>query len=183
VAQGTAAELAGPGLTVTVPVATGSTTSYRATAEAEGVVSTCSSQISYTQEDPPPPPPPDEGGSGGQPEGGGTSTGGTSGGKTGKTPGGGKGGIEYVVPEIKITFGPAFKTRLRRPVFRFADMTGQPGTNFFCRVDKQRWKGCASPVKVKKLKLGRHVFAVKAVNAVGVPAARPLKRALKVVGR
>jgi hypothetical protein len=182
VAQGTAVQLASPGLTVTVAVALGSTTSYRATAEAEGVVSACSSPISYKQEDPPPPPPPpDEGGTGGQPAGGGTTGGGTTGGKSGKTGGGGKSGIEYLAPQIKITFGPAFKTRLRRPVFRFADVTGQPGTKFFCRVDRRPWKVCTSPVKVKKLKLGRHVFSVKAVNAVGTPAARPLKRALKVV--
>lgn len=184
VAQGTAAQLASPGLTVTTPVPLGSTTSYRATAEAEGVVSACSSAISYKQEDPPPPP--EEEGTGGGPEGGGTTTGGTSGttgGKTGKPSGGGKNGIVYVVPQLKITFGPAFKTRLRRPIFRFADLTGQPGTRFFCRVDKKPWKGCTSPVKVKKQRFGRHVFAVKAVNAVGTPAARPLKRAFKVVRR
>ncbi|MDX6634665.1 MAG: hypothetical protein QOF06_868 [Solirubrobacterales bacterium] len=184
VAQGTAVQLASPGLTVTIAVAPGSTTSFRATAEAEGVVSACSSAISYKQEDSPPPP--EEEGTGGTPAGGGTSTGGTTGttgGKTGKTSGGGKNGIEYVVPQLKITFGPAFKTRLRRPVFRFADLTGQPGTRYFCRVDKKRWKGCTSPTKLKKQKLGRHVFAVKAVNAVGTPAARPLKRAFKVVHR
>jgi hypothetical protein len=184
VAQGTAAELAGPGLTVTAAVPLGSTTNYRATAEAEGVVSVCSSPISYKQEDPPPPPPDGEG-SGGT-GGGGTTTGGgtgTPGGKTGKPSGGSKNGIEYVTPQVKITFGPAFKTRLRRPVFRFADMTGQPGTRFYCRVDKRPWQGCTSPVKVKKVKLGRHVFAVKAVNALGTPGASPLKRAFKVVGR
>ncbi|HYQ78409.1 MAG TPA: hypothetical protein VEP91_04780 [Solirubrobacterales bacterium] len=184
VAQGTAAQLASPGLTVSAPLALGSTTSFRATAEAEGVVSACSSAISYKQEDPAPPP--EEEGTGGTPEGGGTSTGGTTGttgGKTGKTPGGNKNGIEYVVPQLKITFGPAFKTRLRRPVFRFADLSGQPGTSYFCRVDKKRWKGCTSPTKLKKQRFGRHVFAVKAVNAVGTPSARPLKRAFKVVHR
>jgi hypothetical protein len=186
VAQGTAEQLASPGLTVTVPVGTGSTTLYRATAEAEGVVSACSGSISYKQEDPPPP---EEEGTGGTPEGGGTPTGGEStgttgdktGGKTGKATGGGKSGIVYVVPQPKITFGPAFKTRLRRPTFRFADMTGQPGTRFFCRVDKKPWKGCSPPVKVKKQSFGRHVFAVKAVNAVGTPGPRPLRRAFKVV--
>jgi hypothetical protein len=187
VAQGTAAQLASPGLTVTAPVAAGSTTSYRATAEAEGVVSPCSASISYKQEDLPPPP--EEEGTGGTPGGGGTTppptggTTGTSGGKTGKAPGGGRNGVEYVVPQLKITFGPAFKTRLRRPVFRFADLTGQPGTRYFCRVDKKPWKGCTSPTKLEKQKLGRHVFAVKAVNAVGTPAASPLKRAFKVVRR
>lgn len=176
VAQGTAAQLASPGLTVTVPVATGSTTNYRATAEAEGVVSACSSQISYKQEDPPPPPAEEGSGEG--------DTGnGTAGGKTGKTSGGSGKGIEYVAPQLKITFGPAFKTRQRRPVFRFADTTGQPGTNFFCRVDKKAWTGCTSPIKVKKLKLGRHVFSVKAVNAIGTPGAGPQKRAFKVVKR
>ena len=185
VAQGTATQLASSGLTVTVPVAIGSTTSYRATAEAEGVVSVCSSPITYKQENPPPPPTEEGSGGGGggeTPTGTGGGTGSTTGAKTGgKTSGGGKAGITYVVPQLKITFGPAFKTRKRRPVFRFADLSGQPGTNFFCRVDKGPWKGCTSPTKVKKLKFGRHVFAVKAVNAVGTPAPRPLKRAFKVV--
>jgi hypothetical protein len=184
VAQGTAAQLSSTGLTVTA--ASGATTSYRATAEAEGVVSVCSAAISYKQEDPPPPPTEEGSGGGGGGSGGGTPTGGGGTGGTGtktggKTSGGGKNEIVYVVPQLKITFGPAFKTRKRRPVFRFADLTGQPGTDFFCRVDKRPWKGCASPTKVKKLKLGRHVFAVKAVNAVGTPAPRPLKRAFKVV--
>jgi hypothetical protein len=183
VVQGTAAQLADPGLTVTVPVPVGTTVDYRATAEAEGVVSPCSSKISYRQEDPPPPPPAEEGGGGTTTEGGaGAGTGTTGGQKTGKGSGD-KTGIQYVSPQLKITFGPAFKTRLRRPVFRFADVTGQPGTRFFCRVDKRPWKGCTSPLKVKKLKLGRHVFAVKAVNAVGTPGPRPLKRAFKVVAR
>lgn len=186
VAQGTAAQLASPGLTVTVPVVPGTTTNYRATAEAEGVVSACSSQIFYKQEDPPPPPPPpDEEGTGGTGGGGTTTdpTGASGGGKTGKTGNGGNADFAYVTPQVKITFGPIFKTRLRRPVFRFSDTTGQPGTRFFCRVDRQPWKGCSSPIKLKKLKLGRHSFAVKAVNAVGTPSPRALKRAFKVVAR
>ncbi len=36
--------------------------------------------------------------------------------------------IPLLVPKTRITFGPAFKTRVRRPVFRFADPTGQAGT-------------------------------------------------------
>jgi len=187
VAQGTAEQLASPGLTVTVAVAPGSNTQYRATAEAEGVVSACSAPISYKQEDPPPPPPPGEEGTGGATDGGSTSggqTGGMTGSKTGTKPSGdGKGGIEYVVPIVKITFAPAFKTLQRRPVFRFADVTGQPGTDFFYRVDKRPWKRCTSPLKLSKLKPGRHVFAVKAVNALGTPGPRPLKRAFRVVAR
>lgn len=186
VAQGTAEELSAPGLTVKVAVATGATVSYRATAEADGVVSPCSSAIQYTQKTPDPPS--DGGGdeSGGG-DSGATGTGGTGTATTGSTAGGGSGGtrarpgIVYVAPQTRITFAPASKTRARRPVFRFSDVTGQPGTQFFCRVDKKKWGGCSSPTRVKKLALGRHVFAVKAVNAVGTGEPAPVKHAFKVV--
>jgi len=180
VAEGTAEDLAAPGLTVTTPVAPGSTTNFRATAEAEGIVSPCSSAISYKQEEaappPPPPPPPGEEGSGGS---GGTGEPRTSGGKT--SGGGTRGGVAYVTPLPRITFAPASKTRLRRPTFRFHDAIEQPGTRFFCRVDRRKWVACTSPTKLKKLELGRHVFSVKALNAVGTPGAAPVKRAFKVV--
>jgi hypothetical protein len=194
IAQGSAEQLASPGLTVTEPVLSGVTTFFSATAEAEGLVSQCSAAISYRQEDTPPPPPPSEeggtGGSGGSGGTGGTGGTGTSGGtgsgstgsKTGGSSGGRKqGGIAYVTPIPRITFGPGSKTRLRRPTFRFLDSTGQPGTHFFCRVDKQSWSQCTSPMKVKKLKFSRHVFSVKAVNAVGIAGASPVKRGFKVV--
>jgi hypothetical protein len=191
-ASGNTEELA-TGLTVEVPVALGSTTNYRATAESEGVVSACSSPISYKQEDPAP-----VGGEGtGSGGGGGESSGGdspaTSGGTSGTSSGGGGGsttgggsvgrhnGIAYVAPLVRITFAPGAKTRQRRPVFRFDDATEQPGTRFFCKLDKQRWAGCSSPFKPKRLKLGRHVFSLKAVNAVGVVGSPPTKRAFKVV--
>lgn len=188
VAQGSAAELAAPGLTVTVPVAVGVTTNFRATAETGGIVSPCSAPISYKQETPTSPGE-GEGGGGGTGGGGaggagGTgSTGGTGGsGGTGDGAGGSHGGVPYVAPLARITFGPAAKTRQRRPSFRFDDSTGQPGTDFFCRVDKKRWSKCGSPTKVKRLAPGRHVFSVKAVNAVGAPGPAPVKRAFKVVG-
>jgi hypothetical protein len=177
-AGGTSAELASPGIAVTV--AAFSTTSFYATAEAEGIVSECSGPVTYTQSEesppPPPPPPPGEGGSGG-----GSSSGGSgSGGTPAKTH---SGGVPYVTPETQITYGPAFKTRVRRPVFRFTDATGQPGTSFLCRVDRQRWRGCGSPLKLKRLAFGKHVFKVKAVNAVGDWEPAPVKRSFKVVGR
>ncbi|HYH54910.1 MAG TPA: hypothetical protein VD761_12355 [Solirubrobacterales bacterium] len=177
-ATGTAAELAEPGISVTVLA--GTTTSFWATAEAEGFTSLCSSPVSYTQasavEPPPSPSPP---------------TGGGSGGGTGAPPAAGSGtspvkthnGIAYVAPLTKITFGPSAKTRFRRPVFRFTDFTGQPGTRFSCRLDRARWKSCGSPTKLPRLGLGRHVFSVKAVNAVGVPAVRPASRTFKLVAQ
>ncbi len=53
--------------------------------------------------------------------------------------------IPHEVPQTRITFGPAFKTRIRRPIFRFADATGQQGTTFICKVDREAWKSCSSP--------------------------------------
>jgi hypothetical protein len=122
-------------------------------------------------------------------EGGGSGTGDGSGGagdggSTGGTGGGGnkpKGGVIYVTPHTRITFAPASKTRARRPVFRFTDSTEQSGTSFKCKVDRGRWKGCTSPVKLKKLTLGRHVFQVKGINAVGTREPAAVKRSFKVV--
>jgi hypothetical protein len=174
-AGGSGVELAVPGIAVTV--ASGSTTSFYATAEAEGVVSECAGPVQYThsEETPPPPPPP-------PPNTGGTGAPGDSG-STGKPPKTHSGGIEYVVPEARITFGPSFKTRRHVAVFRFIDSTGQPGTSFLCKVDRRGWRGCGSPQKVKRLGRGRHVFKVKAVNAVGVWQPTPVAHSFKVVGR
>lgn len=181
---GTAAELAGAGIPVTVAPTT--KTTFYATAEVKGIVSPCSNGVSYTQATPEPPPSGEEGGGGSQGGGEGSATSGGStavGGKVkGTGSGGGSGhGFTFVAPQTRITFGPASKTRKRKAVFRFVDSTEQPGTKFFCRVDRKHWRECGSPKVVKRLTLGRHVFSVKAVNAVGTAEPVPQKRAFKVV--
>jgi len=181
VATGTAAELAEPGILVAVE--TGATATFWATAEAEGFTSLCSNPVSYTQETPPPPPPPppppapppSESPSG---SGSGASA------PTASPEPTHSGGVAYVRPVVKITFGPAFKTRSRRPAFRFKDRTGQPGTRFKCRLDRQRrWHRCRSPKRLRKLRGGRHIFRVRAINAVGQPSKRVVRRRFKVVRR
>lgn len=191
VATGTSVELGGAGIQVSVAAA--STNSFRATAtDLNGDTSPCSAAVSYVHQEssppppPPPPPPPGEEG-GGSGTGGSTGTGGT-GGSGGSTGTGGKtgvgiGGIVYVTPRTRITFAPASKTRKRRPVFRFTDSTGQDGTRFQCGVDRGGWKNCSSPFKLKRLKPGRHVFKVKAINAVGTAEPTPVKRSFKVVAQ
>ncbi len=212
VAVGTAVGAGEPGagtFSIHVSVETGSTTTFHATAtNGEGDTSACSSRsVTYKQESAPPPSE-EEGGSsgegGGTGEGGGSGgtggTGGTSSGSTGGTgssTGGGStgssggsgesikiGGVVYVAPLTRITFGPAAKTRARRPVFRFADAVEQPGTTFICKVDRRRWKGCSSPFKLPRLKPGRrHVFKVKGRSAAGQWEQKPVKRRFKVVRR
>jgi Tol biopolymer transport system component len=185
VASGSAAQLLAPGLTV-APVPLGSTTGFRATAEAEGFVSSCSAPIFYAQdseasegEGP--------GGSGGGDSGGGASNGGgifwIVGTTKAPTSTAKPQGPTYVAPHTRITFAPASKTRLRRPSFRFTDSTGQAGTTFRCKLDRKSWKGCSSPLRLERLSRGRHLLEVRAVNGAGTVEATPARRAFKVVPR
>jgi len=179
VATGSAEELADPGIAVTA--AAGTTTSFWATAEAKGFTSLCSNSVSYTHESAAPPPPPP-----GPSDGGGAPVGGANSAPAGAAPAAPvktHDGIAYVAPLTRITFGPSAKTRYRRPVFRFTDSTGQPGTHFTCSLDRGRWKPCGTPLKLPRLRPGRHVFKVKAVNAVDVPETHPVSRVFKVVAR
>jgi Tol biopolymer transport system component len=180
VVAGTAAELEGPGIQMVV--LPGSITSFRATASDEnGDTSGCSNTIAYQQKAVTPPPPP-PGGGGPGPGGGGGGAVAVPKGSSPSAPTPTHDGIPYVTPVTRITFGPAFKTRTRRPVFRFTDASGQPGSRFICRLDRRRWKPCGSPIRLKGVRLGKHVFRVKAVNAAGVWEAAPSKRAFKLVG-
>ncbi|MET0559265.1 MAG: hypothetical protein ABW065_11410 [Solirubrobacterales bacterium] len=184
VASGSAAALLNPGLTVAA-IALSSTTKFRATAEAEGFVSGCSTAISYIQhseahekEDPVTP-----GGGGHQP--GGSDAGiswivGTTGTPTSTTR---TQSQVYLDPHTRFTFAPASKTRSRSPVFRFTDSTGQAGTSFRCKVDRQTWKSCSSPFRLKRLSRGKHVLEVQGVNGAGSAEVTPAKRAFKVVPR
>jgi len=182
-AAGSAAQLAAPGIGVTV--AAGSKTSFRATAEAEGFVSLCSGPIEYVQgtgggdgggEEP------GVGGGGGSSGGGSSPGGGGSGAGSGSSGGTSNGGVAYVPPRTRITFGPAAKTRSPSPSFRFTDSTGQPGTKFSCKLDRRAWRPCASPLRLR-VATGRHVFAVRGVNAVGTPESVPVERTFKRVPR
>jgi uncharacterized membrane protein YgcG len=174
-ATGTEAQLAGPGIPVSV--APGSETSFWATAEAEGFVSLCSNPVSYTQQAA-------SGGGGGGGSGSGSSSGGSAGGGTsGGSSSGNNGGLIYVTPHTRITFAPAAKTRTPHPVFRFTDATGQPGTSFSCKLDRKHWQPCGSPLRLKRVSRGRHVFEVRAVNALGAWEPTPAKRAFKLVPR
>ena len=95
----------------------------------------------------------------------------------------GPAGPEYLLPRTRITFAPASKTRSRNPVFRFTDSTGQTGTTFQCKVDRKQWRGCSSPLRLKRLGRGKHVLEIKATNAAGDVEPQPVKRAFKVVPR
>jgi hypothetical protein len=189
VASGSAEQLLEPGLVV-APVALGSTTQFRATAEAEGFVSACSEPIAYRQESTLPDEESQGGSGGGGPERGPPSNGGgifwgtgpaattttTTSKSTSTSP-------YFFAPHTRITFAPAAKTRSRSPAFRFVDSTGQGGTSFRCKLDRLAWKSCSSPYRPKRLSTGKHVLEVMAVNGAGATESTPARRAFKVVSR
>jgi hypothetical protein len=80
-------------------------------------------------------------------------------------------GPKGAAPNTKIVKKPQAKTTSRRARFTFT--SDQPGSQFQCKLDKKPFKACRSPFKAKKLKKGRHLFEVKAVNAAGVADPTP----------
>jgi Tol biopolymer transport system component len=174
---GTAEALGGSGIQVTV--ASGSTTSFWLSAEAEGITSACAGPVTYKHSGGTTPPAGEsgDGSSGGS---GGTSTPPKRGDDVGENP---DPGIAYVRPVTRITFGPSFRTLRRKVVFRFTDETGQPNTRFSCKLDRRRWRRCSSPFRVAKLSAGPHVFKVRGVNGAGEREVQPAKRRFRVVAR
>lgn len=49
---------------------------------------------------------------------------------------------------------------------RFWFVSSEPA-GFLCRLDRQPYKACSSPMRFERLKPGRHTFRVKAIDAAG----------------
>jgi len=87
-------------------------------------------------------------------------------------------------PRTKITMGPGVKTRHRKVVFRFADVSEDPpGTTFLCKLDRKKWRHCHSPYKLHRLGRRRHVLRVRGVDVAGNAEHKAAKRRFKVVRR
>lgn len=91
---------------------------------------------------------------------------------------------DSMTPHTRITMGPAAKTAKRKAIFRFTDTTGNvPGTAFLCRVDRRKWKQCASPLRLRSLRPRRYLIQVKATDPAGNAEQRGAKRSFRVVAR
>ncbi|HYH53637.1 MAG TPA: right-handed parallel beta-helix repeat-containing protein [Solirubrobacterales bacterium] len=90
-------------------------------------------------------------------------------------------------PQTRIVSGPARAGFERLAEFRFT--ATEPQSRFQCKVDKRRWRGCASPFR-RRVGAGRgagrkHVFKVRAVDRFGNSDPTPARfgwRVKKVVG-
>jgi hypothetical protein len=75
----------------------------------------------------------------------------------------------------KITKGPKGKVKGSKAKFKFKSEPA--GAKFECKLDRKKFKPCASPKTYKGLAPGKHTFSVRAVTASGAVDSSPAKRA------
>lgn len=106
--------------------------------------------------------------------GGGNGGGGSNGGG-----GGGGGSVDKTPPQTKILKAPPTKTTKTTVKFKFR--SSEPGSTFQCKLDKGKFKKCRSPKTYKKLKPGKHVFKVRAIDKAGNVDPTPAKRKFTIL--
>jgi len=83
------------------------------------------------------------------------------------------------LPETKIKGGPPKKTHQRKASFTFA--SNDTGSRFECKLDKGKFKGCASPKKYKRLRPGKHIFKVRSIDSAGNSDSTPASFKWKIL--
>jgi hypothetical protein len=83
-------------------------------------------------------------------------------------------------PDTSIITGPKpkVKTRKRRKKGRFEFVSSEPASTFQCSIDGAG-EPCTSPF-VRKVRKGRHLFQVRAIDRAGNPDATPATHAWKL---
>lgn len=95
-----------------------------------------------------------------------SSGGGGSGGSGGASGGGSTPPtVDTIAPAAKITKAPKAKSTSTTAKFKFT--SNEAGSSFECKLDKGKFKKCKSPKTYKKLKAGKHVFKVRAIDKAG----------------
>jgi CSLREA domain-containing protein len=85
--------------------------------------------------------------------------------------GGGNGGgatpppADTTAPKVTITKAPKPQSTSTTAKFKFK--ADEAGSSFECKLDKGKFKKCKSPKTYKKLKAGKHVFKVRAIDKAG----------------
>ncbi len=82
-------------------------------------------------------------------------------------------------PETTIVKGPKARSRKRTAKFKF--VSSESNSTFQCKLDKKPFRACKSPKKYKRLKPGKHVFKVRAIDADGNVDKTPAKRKFLVL--
>jgi glucose/arabinose dehydrogenase len=97
------------------------------------------------------------------------------------TPGGPPGGSrkDRTPPQTRLRKHPPKRTRSRTAKFRFA--SSERGSTFRCKLDRRKFRPCRSRLVYRRLKPGRHVFRVFAVDRAGNRDPKPARFRWKVL--
>ncbi len=90
------------------------------------------------------------------------------------------GGSDVAPPQTTITKGPKKKSTKTTAKFKFS--SSEKGSTFRCKLDRKPYRVCKSPKTHKKLKPGKHVFKVRAVDKAGNIDPTAAKRKFIVLG-
>jgi len=88
-------------------------------------------------------------------------------------------GDDMSAPQTVIEKGPKRKTERRDARIRFS--ASEAGARFECKLDKRTFKPCNSPRRLKRLRPGKHRFAVRAIDGAGNVDPTPARRRWRVV--
>lgn len=84
-------------------------------------------------------------------------------------------------PNTTIGLRPRKKARRRAATFQFSST--EPRSTYECRYDRKRYRACGSPFTLRKLRPGRHVFRVYAIDQSGNEDPTPARASFKVLPR
>src|SRR2546429_5218997 len=87
-------------------------------------------------------------------------------------------------PQTRITSGPANRATVAAGArVRFAFAASVRRARFQCSLDGRRFHACRSPVVYRRLRVGRHRFAVRAIDRRGRADRTPARRAFTMAAR
>ncbi|HKB51694.1 MAG TPA: right-handed parallel beta-helix repeat-containing protein, partial [Solirubrobacterales bacterium] len=112
----------------------------------------------------------------------GSADGGRGGGDAGSSAGAASGSDSGPRIRPRTTIVKMPKTRSRSRTARFRFKSDELGSVFLCKLDDKPFDLCKSPKKYEHLKLGTHVFEVRAVDPAGHVDASPASKKFTVLG-
>lgn len=92
---------------------------------------------------------------------------------------GGSDATDETPPDTRITKSPPRKAHKTTAKFKFS--ATEAGATFQCKLDRKPFKSCRSPKTYKKLKPGKHVFKVRAIDKAGNVDPTPAERKFTVL--
>lgn len=87
-----------------------------------------------------------------------------------------KAGKDKPAPQTTI-----LKKKVKGRTAKFKFVSSEAGSTFQCRLDKKKFKPCRSPKKYKRLKPGKHVFEVRAIDAAKNKDKTPANRRFRIL--